>query len=384
MTSSTPAGPAGRAGAGDSGVVIVGGGIAGMATAYYLAKAGIRSTVIERDGLASHASGFAYGGLSGGIPNGPEPNQPVIRHSMALFKDLALELPGQTDVDIQYQDRPALRMALTDDEATALKQHLDWQQAQAGYRVEWLGRDDVLKLEPRINSEVIGGMYVEGGSDVEPYRLTLALAQAAEKMGVNIRTGNVVGLHHHGSQVRGVVLDGEEVPAETVVLAMGPWSGAATEWTGVNVPVSPLKGQIIRLKATGEPYQISIGHLKHYAMTKPADGYVWCGTTEEEAGFDESKTTASRDAIIESTLAMLPSLVDAELALQTACLRPVTPDNVLMLGGMPGIDGLYIATGGGRQGIMMGPGMGQIIADLIATGASAVDMTAYDPGRFSA
>jgi glycine/D-amino acid oxidase-like deaminating enzyme len=366
-----------------SGVVIIGAGIAGMATAYYLAKAGIRSTVIERDGLASHASGFAYGGLSGGIPNGPEPNQPVIRHSMALFKELAMELPGQSDVDIQYQDRPALKIALNDDEASALTQHLDWQRAQPGYQVTMLDHDQVLALEPRINPDVVAGMHIEGGADVEPYRLTLALAQAAEKMGVVIRTGNVVGLHHHGSQVRGVALDGEEIPAETVVLAMGPWSGAATEWTGVNVPVRPLKGQIIRLQAPGEPYAFSIGHLKHYAMTKPADGFVWCGTTEEEAGFDESKTTESRDAIIESTLLMLPSLADADLALQTACLRPVTPDNVLMLGGMPGIDGLYIATGGGRQGIMMGPGMGQITADLIAKGASPVDLAAYDAGRFT-
>jgi glycine/D-amino acid oxidase-like deaminating enzyme len=339
----------------NSGVVIIGGGIAGMATAYYLAKAGIRSTVIERDGLASHASGFAYGGLSGGIPNGPEPNQPVIRHSMAL----------------------------NDDEASALTQHLAWQQAQPGYQVTMLDHDQVLALEGRVNPDVVAGMHIQGGADVEPYRLTLALAEAAEKMGVVIRTGNVVGLHHHGSQVRGVALEGEEIPAETVVLAMGPWSDAATEWTGVNVPVRPLKGQIIRLQAPGKPYAFSIGHLKHYAMTKPADGFVWCGTTEEEAGFDESKTTESRDAIIESTLLMLPSLADADLALQTACLRPVTPDNVLMLGGMPGIDGLYIATGGGRQGIMMGPGMGQITADLIMGTDPGVDLAVYDAGRFT-
>jgi glycine/D-amino acid oxidase-like deaminating enzyme len=365
-------------------VVIVGGGIAGIATAYYLAKAGITSTVIERDGLASHASGFAYGGLSGGIPNGPEPNQPIIQKSMRLFRELARDLPGQTEVDIQYQQRPALKIALNADEAADVQKYLAWQQAQPDYKVEWIGAEDVLKLEPRVNPEVVGALHIEGGSDVEPYRLTLALAEAAEKMGVTIRTGNVVGLHHHGSQVRGIALDGEEVAADRVVLAMGPWSGAITEWTGVNVPVRPLKGQIIRLQASGAPYAYSIGHHKNYAMTKPADNFVWCGTTEEEEGFDESKTTESRDNIIESTLLMLPSLADADLALQTACLRPVTPDNVLMLGGMPGIDGLYLATGGGRQGIMMGPAMGKTIADLIATGATDIDMSTYDTGRFTA
>ena len=114
-------------------VVIVGGGITGIATAYYLAHAGIRSTVIERDALASHASGFAYGGLSGGIPNGPQPNSPAIAEGMRLHRELAQSLAEETDVDIQFQDRPVLRLALSDDEAVALRRHLDWQQAQAGY-----------------------------------------------------------------------------------------------------------------------------------------------------------------------------------------------------------------------------------------------------------
>ena len=364
-------------------VVIVGGGITGIATAYYLAQVGIKSTVIERDGLASHASGFAYGGLSGGIPNGPEPNQPIIQKSMRLFKNLAQDLPGQADVDIQYQQRPALKIALNETEATEMTRHLGWQQSQPGYTVEWIDGNDVLKLEPRVNPATVGALHIEGGCDVEPYRLTLALAQAAEKLGVTIRTGNVVSLHHDNAQVRGVALDHEEIPTETVVLGMGPWSNRIEEWTGVSVPVYPLKGQIIRLQAGGDPYRYSIGHHKNYAMTKPADNLVWCGTTEEHAGFDESKTTESRNAIIESTLLMLPSLADADLVLQTACLRPVTPDNVLMLGGMPGINGLYLATGGGRQGIMMGPGMGKTIADLIATGTTDVDMAPYDTGRFT-
>ncbi|MCH8847760.1 MAG: FAD-binding oxidoreductase, partial [Chloroflexi bacterium] len=86
-------------------VVIIGGGITGIATAYYLAHAGIASTVIERDAIASHASGFAYGGLSGGIPNGPQPNFPAITEGMRLHRELAVALAEESDVDIQFQDR---------------------------------------------------------------------------------------------------------------------------------------------------------------------------------------------------------------------------------------------------------------------------------------
>ena len=366
-------------------VVIVGGGITGIATAYYLAHAGIPSTVIERDAIASHASGFAYGGLSGGIPNGPQPNFPAIAEGMRLHRELAASLAEETDVDIQFQDRPTLRLALSDPEAAALQQHLTWQQAQPGYTVQWLDGTAARALEPRIAPETVGALYVEGSADLEPYRLTLALATAAEKLGAVVRTGTVVGLRQDGGRVTGVALEGGEVVGcEHVVLAMGPWCAQASAWLGLDVPVRPLKGQILRLRASGEPYRISIGHGSNYAMTKPADGLVWTGTTEEDAGFDESKTTAARDHIIEAALRMLPALADAELVLQTACLRPVTPDNALILGRVPTLDGAYIATGGGRQGIMMGPAMAKAVADLIATGATGLPLDAYDPARFGA
>ena len=365
-------------------VVIIGGGITGMATAYYLARAGIASTVIERDAIASHASGFAYGGLSGGIPNGPQPNSPAIAEGMRLHRELARSLAEETDVDIQFQDRPVLRLALTDDEATTLRQHLHWQQAQTGYTVAWLDAASARALEPRIAPETVGALYVEGSADVEPYRLTLALAQAAGELGAAVRTGTVVGLRQDGGRVTGVALDGGEVVGcEAVVVAMGPWCAEASAWLGLEVPVRPLKGQILRLRAPGEPYRLSVGHGSNYAMTKPADGLVWTGTTEEEAGFDESNTTEARDRIVSSTLRMLPELADAELVLQTACLRPVTPDNARILGGVPTLGGAYIATGGGRQGIMMGPAMAKAVADLIATGATDLPLDAYDPARFT-
>ena len=365
-------------------VVIVGGGIAGAATAYYLARAGLRCTIIERDGLASHASGFAYGGLSGGIPNGPGANTPVMLLGMRLHRELASSLAEEAGMDIQFGDRPLLRVALNEAEEAALRSDWEWKTSQEGYDVEWLDGEGARKLEPRITPEAIGALHVEGSSDVEPYRLTLALAQAAERKGVEIRTGTVSGLHHHGGRVRGVVLESGEISCDKVVLAMGPWSGDVEAWTGAPLPVRPLKGQIIRLRAPGAPYRYSIGHGKDYAMTKQSDGLVWCGTTEEpDAGFDESITTEGRDSIIDSTMRMLPSLADAELVLQTACLRPVTPDGAIVVGPAPRMNGVFIATGAGRQGIVMGPAMGRIAADLVLGEPPEIAIDAYDPGRFA-
>ena len=368
-------------------VVIIGGGIAGVGTAYYLAAMGVRSTVIERDGVASHASGFAYGGLSGGVPNGPQPNSPLIDYSMALYPALADALAEESGVDVQYRPRTLLRLALADDEVAALTANLAWQQARPGYAVELLDGAQARALEPRIAPDTVAALHIEGASDVEPYRLTVALAEAAERRGASVRTGEVTAIHMRAGRVEGVSVasaaGNERVQCDTVVAAMGPWSAAAGDWLGVPLPARPLKGQIIRLRAPGPPYAMSVGHGGNYAATKPSDGLVWCGTTEEDAGFDETRAPEARDAIAEAVLRMLPALADAEVALQTACLRPVTPDGAAILGPVPGAEGVYAATGGGRQGIMMGPGMAKALACLIAGGAPELDIERYDPGRFA-
>ena len=291
----------------ETAVVIIGGGLVGIATAYYLATMGVRSTVIERDSIASHASGFAYGGLSGGVPNGPQANTPIIEYSMGLYPALAEALADETAIDIQYQPRPLLRLALADGEATALTEHLDWQQAQPGYKVAWLSGSEARALEPRISPDTIGALHVEGTSDVEPYRLTLAAGAGRRKARRNDthRRGDVSAPQWRPHRMRRRAR-WRAYPCGTLVIAMGPWSARAEVWLGISMPVRPLKGQIIRLRASGPPYAFSIGHHKNYAMTKPSDGLVWCGTTEEEVDFDESKTTSARDQIIDSTLRMLP------------------------------------------------------------------------------
>jgi D-amino-acid dehydrogenase len=126
----------------------------------------------------------------------------------------------------------------------------------------------------------------------------------------------------------------------------------------------------------------SVGWGHNYATTKP-DGLVWAGTTEEEAGFDEETTAAARDEVGAALVRMLPAMADAQVVYQTACLRPVASDGLLLLGRVPGVDGVYMATAGGRKGILFGPAMGRAIADLILTGSAKVALDAFSPGRFS-
>jgi glycine oxidase len=363
-------------------VVIVGGGIVGIGTAYYLARAGVRSVVVEKDAVGSHASGFAYGGLSPlsgfGIPG---PLAELAQEGIRAHRELAQALPAETGIDVEFRTRSSLALALDDADVQRLRAAMVWQQRQPGYTVRWLGPDEARAVEPRISDKTLGATHIEGGGDVEPYKLVLALTHAAERMGASVRQGRVVGLRREGGKATGVVLERGELACSAVVLAGGPWMGEVGAWLGVPIPVRPLKGQILRLRAPGPPVPCSVGWGHNYATTKP-DGLLWAGTTEEEAGFDEETTVAARDRISEALLTMLPPMIDAEIVYQTACLRPLAADNLLILGRAPALDNVYVATGGARKGILFGPPMARAIADLITTSQTALALDAFTPGRF--
>lgn len=364
-----------------SGVVIIGGGLVGVATAYYLAKHGISSTVIERDAVGSHASGHAYGGLS--ALDGKDIHQPTLelsRLSLRLYRELASSLPDETGVNFEYRDRPAINLCFTDEEFDLAKRNVEMNDGK-GYTVSLVESNDIRAIEPRISRDVRGAVYIEGTSDLEPQRLTTAIAKGAENHGARFEKGTVTGLTRKGSRVTGVKLIDRKIECDEVVVAMGPWSAAASDWLGFPVPIEPLKGQILRLRANGPPYKCSIGWSGNYAVTKP-DGLVWAGTTEEDKGFDETPTREGRIHIMQNLVKMLPSMKDAELVRQTACLRPLSEDRMLILGAAPRWEGVYIATGGGRSGVILGAGMGQVTADLISTGATDMAINEFDPERF--
>ncbi len=363
-------------------VVIVGGGIAGMATAYYLARARVTSVVVERDAIGSHASGFAYGGLSPltgfGIPG---PQAEIAQDGMRLHRELSESVVEEAGIDVDFRVRSSLALAFSEADVRRLQAALPWQQRQPDYAVRWLDGAEARRVEPRISDETLGATLIEGGAGVEPYRLVLALTRAAESLGVTVRHGRALGLRREGGRVTGVVLEREVIACSTVVLALGPWSGEVSAWIGVPIDVRPLKGQILRLKAPGPPVDCSVGWGHNYATTK-TDGLLWAGTTEEEAGFDEESTLAARDEIGAALVRMLPAMADAQIAHQTACLRPVASDGLLVLGRVPGLERVYVATGGGRKGILYGPAMGRAIADLVLGRHTRVALAPFAPERF--
>lgn len=366
-----------------SDVIVVGGGAAGASVAYELVKRGVSVTIVERDSIASHASGFAYGGLfptmGAGIPG------PTLRHAkrgVSLHKRLAPELEDATGIDIELRAVRSIDLAVDDAGMSQLRDSLAWQETE-DLEADLLDADGVRALEPSLLGEIAGGLIQRSHFEVDSYKYTLALVTAFERASGTHRPGDVAGLVREGDRVIGVRLgSGEEIHGDAVVLATGPWSGDGAEGLP-HFPVKPKKGEILRLRFPGRDFVHRVSLGGHYIARKP-DGLVWGGSTEEDAGFDDRPSTAARDSIMTGILALAPSLESAEIVQHTACLRPVTSDEMPILGAMPGYDGLYAANGAGKKGILLSPVMGRMVAGAITGDVGRDPIPAeFDAGRFT-
>ena len=366
-------------------VVIVGGGAAGCAAAYYLADRGISVTIIERDEIAGKASGYNAGGLNPLEGHGwPEPLQPMALQSFALHKDLWESLPAETGIDYHGRITSILKVALDAEELPELRETLETfnNAPEPGFSAEWLEREDALALEPRLSPEVLAGVRAVGNGAMDGLEFTQALAEAAKRRGAKVVTANAAGLRLGNNGVEAIVAGDEEISCGALLIAAGPWCRTAEQWLDIAIPVDPLKGQIIRVRPDGPglDYELIGGGSSMYAKT---DGLIWCGSTEEDVGFDLSLTEDARASIMEKATRLMPALSGAEQVLHTACLRPVTPDWLPIVGQAPGWDNVYICTGGQKKGILLGPAMGKGIAEIMASGATEISLDGCDPGRFA-
>ena len=350
-------------------VVIVGGGIVACLSGYLLGRRGYKVTILEADSLGSHASGFAFGGLDPltgiGLP------EPLLDFSLWCFgrhRSLARELHEATGIDVGFELRDRLNLAFNNEETKVLKDQIEWMKDVGGFTVEWVNNAEARRLEPQVSGEITGALYQRSPGALEPYRFILAAMRAAERYGVEMLQRRAIGLISDGDRVTGVTLESGTIDAGIVVLAMGPWTGLASEWCGVDIPVTPLKGQILRLRTLHDPLKMAVNYAHSYVATK-SDGLIWAGTTEEETGFDDSLNSAARDSIMADFLKMIPGMTDAELLQQTACLRPLSADGLPIVDKVTGWENLYVSTGAGRKGILWSTGMAHALFEMIDQGA---------------
>ena len=369
-----------------SDVVIIGGGVTGCAAAYYLSERGVSCTIVESTDIASHASGYAAGGLN--PLEGYEIPGLLSEFAMKAYLmhlELWDKLQSATGIDYHGRVLDLIKISYDDVGLVALKENKSiFQRARVhGFEADLLSAADVLRLEPKVSQNVVGGLHIHGNAGVESYQFTRALYQAAMQNGSKTIIGSVDGFVVDGDKVTGVNINGDVLACNTLVVATGPWTRATADHIGLVLPVSPLKGEILRLRLKDGVinYDLADGDGSIYA--KP-DGLAWVGSTEEWQGFDLEVSDEARRKLWSSASKIVPELSEADVVLQTACLRPVTPDWLPILGLATGWRNVFLNTGAGKKGILFGPAMGQATADLIVNGKSNIDISMFLMDRFQA
>jgi len=366
-------------------VVICGAGVIGGSIAYHLAKRGVFATLIESDAVAAGASGAAAGILTPPLPHTSDnPVYELQWRGFEMHAELAGVLPEESGVDYGYQFTPRATLAVTEAEEHAARASADALAAD-GRDGRWISSEELRSLSGWVDGGAArGAVLLEPSAHVDAYRYSLALVTAAERLGATVRSGSVSGLETEGGRVTGVRVGSGIVEADAVVVAMGPWSAESSGWLGLPVPVEPLKGQIVKVQADRDIRPFSFGRGGNYVVVKQA-GIVFLGTTEERVGFDRGTTVEARDEILDFAVGFASALESAEFVEQTACLRPLSSDAVPIMGPVPGIEGAYLATGHGRQGILQSPPSGKAMAELILDGSTdTLELGPFDPARFGA
>ena len=375
-------------------VVVIGAGVIGCSVAYYLAREGIKVALLERESFGSGSSAHATGFISLlGTEFTPGPSFQFGLESYREFPSLVAELEDATGMDLLYQRRPSLRLALEESEEQLIKDLMTWQQEHVAMR--WITSDDVHELEPRLTPSLIGAVYEDESAQLDSYRLNLALAAGAEKKGTQTINRNVTGLLSEKNRITGVQTEQGDISCGTVVVAAGLWSPSFQRDLDFPIPVGALKGERLLLKYDGDPLQVLISSPKRGHMISRLDGFLSVGSTGgrdydqdqlyQGADMDRVPTETARVEIMQRAIDVFPDLENALLFEQLAGSRPLSPDRIPIIGPVPGKEGVVLATGHTTKGIHLGPSTAKVVTQYIQGGCKQVplSMELFLPERFA-
>jgi glycine oxidase len=366
-------------------VVVVGGGAIGLAAAWRAAQAGMAVTVVD-DAPGQGASWAAAGMLAPvtEVHYGERALLDLNLASAARWPSFAAELEEAGGRPVGYRPGGTLAVARDADDNAALEDLYQFQ-LRCGLEVERLRSRECRQLEPGLAPGIRGGVLAAGDHQVDNRALVEALLVACDRAGVRLVEGRVAELTLEGDRVTGVVLvGGERQAAGAVVLAAGCWSGRVGGLAAeVLPPVRPVKGQLLYLRGPADRPLCSrnVRGLEVYVVPR-GDGRVVVGATVEEQGFDTQVTAGAVHDLLRAALELLPDVAELELAETVVGLRPGSPDNAPMLG-PAGPDGLVVATGHYRNGILLTPVTADAIAELLATGRVPELIASFGPERFA-
>ena len=356
--------------------IVVGAGVIGLACAWRAASRGARVLVLDRSDPPAGATRVAAGMLApiGELRFGEQRLLEMTLAAAEAYPGFVAELEAASGRQTGYRRCGALHVALDRDESAELRRQHELQQAR-GLQAEWLGPRACRELEPGIAPSLHGGVHVPGEAAVDPRALSTALLAALREAGGELRSGaEAVELLIDGERAAGVrTADGAELRSPAVVVASGCWAGEG-KWLPERLrpPVRPVKGQILELGGpASEPLCGRIVASERVYLVPRADGRLLVGATVEERGFETTVTAGGVHELLREAYRLLPDVVELELIDAAAGLRPGTPDNLPLIGTTE-LEGLLLATGHFRNGVLLAPLTAEVIAGLLAGERQAV------------
>lgn len=360
-------------------VVVIGGGVIGLACAWRAASSGLEVTVVdagpERPGASEVAAGMLapVGEASWGEGR-------LLRLNLAsagLWPGFAEELERAAEMPVPYRRSGSMHVALDRDEAVELRSRYELQQQAIG-EVSWSLPASARRLEPGLPVSMAGAIHLAEEAEVDPRATLAALRVACDRAGVQQIT-DLAGVDAEDGAVRAVRLSqGETIDSKQVVIAAGAWSGLGLE----EIPIRPVAGETVRLRDVGQglPCDRIIVGERVYIVPRDS-GEVVLGATVEERGFDTRVRAGGVHELLREAYRLLPEIAEMEFAEACAGLRPGTPDNAPIMG-FGRTEGLIFATGHYRNGILLAPITADAVASLLLGEEPLEDLDGLGVERF--
>jgi len=372
--------------------VVIGGGVIGLMAARALVRRKVmRVTLIERERPGAEASSAAAGMLAAQVEAvRADAFLELSLASRALYPTLAAELLEETGIDIELERTGTLYLGFTEEDEREIEARYRWQRS-AGLVVEELSVDEARRLEPGISPRARCALRFPLDAQVENRRLINALARSIERSGVRLLTGtNVESVSTTAGRITGVNTSRGSVSSPVVIIAAGAWasfiqttgdSGAVA--AAAPLRVEPVRGQMLCFEAQAHPLRHVIYSPRGYLVPR-MDGRLLAGSTTEHAGFEKRVTGGGIQAITRHALEIAPLVEGLPLVDAWAGLRPRvhSEDEWPLLGGCAETPGLYYATGHYRNGILLAPITGELLAEEITTGVRPLLLDPFTPERF--
>jgi len=349
---------------GSADVVVIGGGVIGLAIARALALRGVRDVcLVERAGLGTEAS-FAAAGML--VPqaeaDAADDFFALACRSRDLYPSFAASLREETGIDVELDTTGTLYLALSEHDQEEIEKRYEWQ-TRAGLLVERLSAAAARELEPCISDATLGALRFPNDIQIENRRLLSALANSVKNLGVTITTETSVdSLIIEGSRLRGVQTSRGLINCAVAVVAAGTWSS----FIKPTPLIEPVRGQMVCLEAKPQLTRHVIYSPRGYIVPRQ-DGRLLVGSTSERVGFAKFVTSGGISTILRNAQEISPAVSSLRIVDTWAGLRPRAADGLPVLGPCGEIDGLFYATGHYRNGILLAPLTGELISEAIVS-----------------